>query len=85
VEDKAQIIYRLVDEAGKVVNAELAKSDVINGEEGQEIQYSTAVTLKELYLKGYTLVKDGFVPGTKFDGQEGIDTFYVDLKAIVIP
>ncbi|NYS49947.1 hypothetical protein HZY93_08535, partial [Streptococcus danieliae] len=42
VEDKAQIIYRLVDEAGKVVNAELAKSDVINGEEGQEIQYSTA-------------------------------------------
>ncbi|WP_262092051.1 mucin-binding protein, partial [Streptococcus danieliae] len=68
VEDKAQIIYRLVDEAGKVVNAELAKSDVINGEEGQEIQYSTAATLKELYLKGYTLVKDGFVPGTKFDG-----------------
>ena len=84
-EDQARVIYRVVDESGAVVNPSLRDSGLIVGREGEEIKYSTAPTLKELYLEGYTLVKDGFTAGAKYDGQDGVDLYYVDVKAIVIP
>ena len=84
-DDKAQIIYREVGKDGKTVVKELEHSGEITGKEGEEIQYSTQDKIKEYKKKGYDLVKDGFKPGTKFDGKDGVDTFYVDLKPRIVP
>ncbi|MBF0806637.1 hypothetical protein IR116_07640, partial [Streptococcus sp. 19428wA2_WM07] len=84
--------YRVVSTDGKtVVNPEIAKSEVLTGKAGDAISYSTAATLKDLYLKGYTVSTNSTVAGNKyrdgltFDGQDGVDTYYVDVTAIVVP
>ncbi|MBF0845601.1 hypothetical protein IR117_13480, partial [Streptococcus danieliae] len=92
VADQAQVIYRVVSADGKtVVNPEVATSGLLDGTAGAEITYSTTAALKDLYLKGYKLSENSTVEGNKyrsgltFDGQNGVDTYYVDVTPIVVP
>lgn len=77
--DKAEVVYRYVKNNGKFVR-NLESSGEILGKFGESIKYSTAPTIKKYEDRGFELVRDGFGRGTKFDGEDGVQKFYVDMS-----
>ncbi|MBF0806119.1 MULTISPECIES: MucBP domain-containing protein, partial [unclassified Streptococcus] len=85
--DKAVIVYRYIDAKGDVVE-ELERTSEFEGRGGTGVPYTeeTKQGVIDKYLKqGYKLVKDEYGPGKTFDGQDGVDTYHIDLTPKIVP